>query len=161
MKLTLLTVPACPNAAAFEERLAAALAGHPGAVVHRREVADEREAAEAGMHGSPTLLIDGADPFAGPDDAPSLSCRLYRDTAGRTGGAPPVEVLIQALAEAGRGCDGPSEQVSCGYLNFFAAPASARDWASQHPGITGSVLDQARAETLGAETFGWLLSDGT
>ena len=103
MELTLLTVPACPNAAAFEERLAVALAGHPGAVVHRREVADEREAAEAGMHGSPTLLIDGADPFAGPDDAPSLSCRLYRDAAGRTGGAPPVEALIQALAEAGRG----------------------------------------------------------
>jgi 2-hydroxychromene-2-carboxylate isomerase len=103
MELTLLTVPACPNAAAFEERLAAALAGHPGAVVHRREVADEREAAEAGMHGSPTLLIDGADPFAGPDDAPSLSCRLYRDAAGRTGGAPLVEALIQALAEPGRG----------------------------------------------------------
>ncbi len=30
MELTLLTVPACPNAATFEERLAAALAGHPG-----------------------------------------------------------------------------------------------------------------------------------
>ena len=103
MELTLLTVPACPNAAAFEERLAAALAGHPGAVVRRREVADEREAAEAGMHGSPTQLIDGADPFAGPDEAPSLSCRLYRDPAGRTGGAPPVQALIHALAEAGPG----------------------------------------------------------
>ena len=49
MELTLLTVPACPNAAAFEKRLAAALAGHPDAVVHRREIADEREAAAAGM----------------------------------------------------------------------------------------------------------------
>jgi hypothetical protein len=29
VELTLLTVPACPNAAAFEERLAAALAGAP------------------------------------------------------------------------------------------------------------------------------------
>jgi 2-hydroxychromene-2-carboxylate isomerase len=101
MELTLLTVPACPNAAAFEERLAAALAGHPGAVVRRREVADELEAAEAGMHGSPTLLIDGTDPFAGPDEAPSLSCRLYRDMAGRTGGAPSVEALRQALVKAG------------------------------------------------------------
>jgi hypothetical protein len=101
MELTLLTVPACPNAAAFEERLAAALAGHPGAVVHRREVADERAAAQAGMHGSPTLLIDGVDPFAGPDEGPSLSCRLYRDTAGRAGPAPSVDALRQALAEAG------------------------------------------------------------
>src|SRR5712691_8953747 len=101
MELTVLTVPACPNAAAFEERLAAVLSGYPGVVVRRREVADEREAAEAGMHGSPTLLIDGVDPFAGPDDAPSLSCRLYRDAAGHTRGVPPVEALRQALAAAG------------------------------------------------------------
>jgi hypothetical protein len=100
MELTLLTVPACPSTAAFEERLTAALAGHPGAVVHRREVADEREAARAGMHGSPTLLIDGTDPFTAPDEPPSLSCRLYRDEAGRTAGAPSVEALRQALAAA-------------------------------------------------------------
>jgi hypothetical protein len=98
MELTLLTVPDCPHAATFEERLAAALAGHPGAVVRRREVADERQAATEGMHGSPTLLIDGVDPFAGRDQAPSLSCRLYRDEAGRPGGAPSVQALRQALA---------------------------------------------------------------
>jgi hypothetical protein len=51
MELTLLTVPACPNAAVFGERLAAALADFPDAVVRRRKVSDEREAAEAGMHG--------------------------------------------------------------------------------------------------------------
>jgi hypothetical protein len=54
-------------AAVFEERLAAALADYPGAVVRRRQVADEQEAAETGMAGSPTLLINGADPFAAPD----------------------------------------------------------------------------------------------
>jgi hypothetical protein len=53
------------------------------------------------MHGSPTLLIDGVDPFAGPDQPPSLSCRLYRDEAGRAGGAPSVQALRQALAAAG------------------------------------------------------------
>ena len=101
VELILLTVPACPNAAVFEERLAAALAGHPPVVVRRREVAGEREAAEAGMHGSPTLLIDGVDPFAPPGQAPSMSCRLYRDAAGHLAGAPPVEALRQALAAAG------------------------------------------------------------
>jgi len=30
MELTLLTIPACPNAAIFEERLPAALADRPG-----------------------------------------------------------------------------------------------------------------------------------
>jgi hypothetical protein len=105
MELTLLTVPACPNAAALEERLAAALVGYPPVVVRRREVADEREAAKAGMHGSPTLLIDGVDPFAQPGQATSLSCRLYRDAAGHLAGAPPVEELRQALAAADH--DGP------------------------------------------------------
>jgi hypothetical protein len=56
------------------------------------------------------------------------------------------------------GGDGPAEQVCCGYLNFFANRASAIEWARQHPGIAGSVLDQARAERLGAETFGSLLA---
>jgi hypothetical protein len=65
MELTLLTVPACPHAAAFEERLAAALAGYPGAVVHGREVNDEHTAAQVGMHGSLTLLINGVDPRQG------------------------------------------------------------------------------------------------
>jgi hypothetical protein len=66
VELTLLTVAGCPHAAAFEERLAAALAGHPGAVLHRRVIASAAGAAAAGMHGSPTLLVDGTDPFARP-----------------------------------------------------------------------------------------------
>src|SRR5256885_14748320 len=76
MELTLLTVPACPNAAAFEERLAAAPAGRPGVVVHRPEVRDGRAATQAGMLGSPTPLLHGGDPFAPPGPAPSPSCRL-------------------------------------------------------------------------------------
>src|SRR6266568_5146502 len=98
MELVVLTVPACPNAAAFEKRLTAALAAHPGAVVRRREIADEREAAEAGMHGSPTLLVNGTDPFAAPGQPPSLSCRLYRDAEGRPGPAPSVQELRRALS---------------------------------------------------------------
>jgi hypothetical protein len=97
MQLTVLTVPDCPHAAAFEERLAAALAGHPAAVVRRRVITGEHEAAEAGMHGSPTLLINGIDPFAAPDQPPSLSCRLYRDASGRTEAVPSVAELRRVL----------------------------------------------------------------
>jgi hypothetical protein len=100
MELTLLTVPDCPSAAVFEERLSAALAAHPGAVVRRREVSDDHQAADAGMHGSPTLLIDGRDPFAEPGAQASLSWRLYRDQAGHAGPAPSVDALRQALTAA-------------------------------------------------------------
>ncbi len=100
MELTVLTVPGCPNAAVFDERLAAALADYPGAVVRRRQVADEQAAAETGMAGSPTLLINGVDPFAAPGQAPGLSCRLYRDEAGRLAGAPTVQDLRRALEQA-------------------------------------------------------------
>lgn len=101
LELTLLTVPDCPTAAVFEERLAAALAGCPHVIVRRHEITDEPEAAEAGMCGSPTLLINGVDPFAAPGQAPGLACRLYRDAAGRIAAAPPVEALQRAPEQAG------------------------------------------------------------
>jgi hypothetical protein len=100
MELTILSVPGCPNAVALEERLAVVLSDYPDAVVRRRQVADEQEAAEAGMAGSPTLLIDGTDPFAVPGQAPSLSCRLYRDPAGRLAGAPSAAELRLVLERA-------------------------------------------------------------
>lgn len=100
MKLILLAVPDCPNTAVFEQRLAVALAGHPD-MVRRREVTDEREAARAGMCGSPTLLINGVDPFAVPGQVPGLACRLYRDATGRAAGAPPVEAIRRAVEQAG------------------------------------------------------------
>jgi hypothetical protein len=100
VELMLLAVRDCPGAAALEELLAAALADHPGVIVHRREIGDERTAAETGMCGSPTLLINGRDPFAMPGQAPSLSCRLYRDAAGRPAPAPSAEALRRALAAA-------------------------------------------------------------
>jgi hypothetical protein len=100
MELILLTVQDCPHAAVFEARLAAALAGRPDTVVRHREVADDREAAQAGMCGSPTLLINGADPFAVPGQIPGLACRLYRDATGRPA-APPVEAIRRAVEQAG------------------------------------------------------------
>jgi hypothetical protein len=102
VELTVLTVPRCPNAALLDERLAAALAGLPGVRVVRRVVHDEQQAAALGMHGSPTLLIGGADPFAAPGEAASLSCRLYRQADGSLAGAPPAEALRRALANTGQ-----------------------------------------------------------
>jgi hypothetical protein len=66
MHLTVLAVEDCPNAPVLAERLAAVLAGREGISVSREVISDEGAAARWGMHGSPTLLIDGADPFAEP-----------------------------------------------------------------------------------------------
>src|SRR5215472_15896361 len=88
MDLTVLAVPDCPNAPVLERRLAAAMAGRPSVTVTRRVITGQAEAEWWQMHGSPTLLLNGRDPFAGPDAAPALACRLYRGEGGRFDGAP-------------------------------------------------------------------------
>ena len=104
MELVVLAVPGCPNAAVLEQRLAQVAAGRPGVTIRRVEVTDVAGAAGQGMSGSPTLLIDGTDPFAQPGAGPALACRLYRDDDGRLSGAPSAAALQQALDLAsGRG----------------------------------------------------------
>ena len=100
MQLTILAVPGCPNAPVLGDRLAAVLDGRGGVWVSHQVISDEGEAARWDMHGSPTLLIDGADPFAEPGQPPSLSCRLYRNENGQLSGAPSVGQLRQAIGQA-------------------------------------------------------------
>jgi hypothetical protein len=100
MQLTVLAVPDCPNAPVLGDRLAAVLDGRAGVWVSHQVISDEGEAGRWGMHGSPTLLIDGADPFAEPGQPPSLSCRLYRDENGQLSGAPSVGQLRQVIGQA-------------------------------------------------------------
>ncbi len=70
MHVTLLAVSGCPHLPVLEERLAEALIGLPAVTVSRQVIATEDDAARGGMHGSPTILIDGLDPFAGPGQQP-------------------------------------------------------------------------------------------
>jgi Alkylmercury lyase len=100
MQLTVLAEPGCPNAPVLGDRLATVLDGRAGVSVTHQVVSDEAEAVRWGMHGSPTLLIDGVDPFAEPGQAPSMSCRLYRDEDGQLSGAPSVGQLRQAIEQA-------------------------------------------------------------
>jgi len=82
MDVELLYFADCPSwrhAADLLDELAAELAFTWSAVV-----VDTPEAAQAvGFQGSPSVRIDGGDPFAGPD-APvgGLSCRIYRTPTG-------------------------------------------------------------------------------
>jgi hypothetical protein len=100
MKLVILQVPDCPNAAVLEARLAPLLAGRCDIVLTRHLVTGQADAERLGMTGSPTLLVDGVDPFAAPGQPPSLpslSCRLYRGEHGRPVPAPSPSQLRAAL----------------------------------------------------------------
>lgn len=98
MLVEILHVRDCPNVVLVRERLEQAL-DVAGAVATIREsvVVTAEDAARLGMRGSPTILVDGVDPFADLGTPPSLSCRLF-DDAGSIAGAPAVGELVAALA---------------------------------------------------------------
>ena len=98
MELYILQVPDCPNAAVLDSRLAPLLAGRDDIRVTRHVVTDDGAAERLGMAGSPTLLVDGRDPFARPGQRPSFSCRRYPDDDGRPGPAPTIRQLRRMLA---------------------------------------------------------------
>ncbi|MET9514691.1 organomercurial lyase [Streptomyces sp. NPDC002994] len=99
MELTVLAVPECPLAEVLRGRLAEVLAGRGDVQVAWREVSGEGEAVRLGMHGSPTLLVNGADPFAREGETASLSCRLYGPEQDAVTGVPSVERLRATLGE--------------------------------------------------------------
>ena len=109
MHLTVLAVPGCPNAPVLEDRLAAVVGGRAGVWLSHQVISDEGEAASSGMHGSPTLLIDGADPFAERGQPPSMSCRLYRNDDGQIAGAPSVAQLQQVIVQASAAATGTKD----------------------------------------------------
>ncbi len=95
MKVELLYLDGCPNWKTADERLRE-LATECGFELGRRTVTTPEEARKAGFRGSPTILIDGKDPFASGDEHFSLSCRVYRTPAG-VAGAPSIDQLREAL----------------------------------------------------------------
>lgn len=100
MTVTLLYFPGCPNWQTADANLRAALEEVGADVaVHRRVVDTVEDAERQGFLGSPTVLIDGRDPFAEPGAIPGLSCRVYRTDAG-VAGAPTPAQLRAALSDA-------------------------------------------------------------
>jgi hypothetical protein len=121
MRLEVLHVADCPNVSTLLQRLSEVTE----LPVSTHQIETEAEAVQFGMAGSPTLLIDGLDPFATPGErAGSVSCRLYRDQDNRIVPVPPVEQLRDAIAAAGQ----PS----------VLSPRQ----------VPGQILEQAEAEEL-------------
>jgi len=88
----------CPNWRIADSRLKEALiraGADPDRVVYQ-QVTTAEDAEASGFGDSPTILVDGTDPFAHLDDPVGLACRLYLSAAGSEP-APTVDQLEAAL----------------------------------------------------------------
>lgn len=96
MDITLQYFDGCPNWMIADERLQL-LATERSDLVMRYQVIDTLEAAErAGFPGSPTILVDGVDPFGDASAPAALACRMYL-TADGPAGAPSLAQLRKAI----------------------------------------------------------------
>jgi hypothetical protein len=97
MKITIQYFDGCPHWKLADERVHRVLGGLSRADVKLEyQLIDSPEAAEqAGFRGSPTILIDGRDPFATGDEPVGMSCRVYRTDDGAQGA--PTEAQLRRL----------------------------------------------------------------
>lgn len=101
MEITLQYFDDCPNWETIDGHLRTLSIEGLDATV-RHEVIDTYEVAMArGFCGSPTLLIDGVDPFTDRKAMIGLACRVYLTQHGPAG-SPTIEQLRTAITAAER-----------------------------------------------------------
>lgn len=98
MDVRLLYFDGCPNWQDTDQRLqeAIAVAGLDVTVTYVH-VTTPDDADQLRFRGSPTVLVDGADPFAEEAAPVGLSCRVFQTPEGLRG-APTVAQLVAALS---------------------------------------------------------------
>jgi hypothetical protein len=81
VNVDVLVIPDCPHRAAAEAFVRSALddLGLRSVPVRVTVVETQEDAERLRLAGSPTILVDGWDPFAPPGAEPTLACRIYRD----------------------------------------------------------------------------------
>jgi hypothetical protein len=100
VKVQLLYFDGCPHWTAMEERLRQALVHAGNSQLIERVLVETPEAAdELRFAGSPSILLDGRDPFPTPSKKFGLTCRMY-PTPGGPAGTPTVDQLVAAIGEA-------------------------------------------------------------
>ncbi len=96
MEVRLQYFDGCPNWEVTDQRLRA-LATEMGFEITYEKVETPEAAQERQFRGSPTVLVDGRDPFAAGDAPGGLACRIFRTPDGPAG-APTVAQLREVLA---------------------------------------------------------------
>ena len=97
MEITLQYFEGCPNWKVADEHVATIAAERADVTVTRHLVETFEEAERVGFHGSPSILIDGVDPFAGASVGIGLACRIYQTPDGPAG-SPTLDQLRAVLA---------------------------------------------------------------
>jgi hypothetical protein len=107
----LLVVPDCPNesGALSVLRLALERVGLMAQSVRTTVIASQEQAQEREFVGSPTILIDGVDPFGVPGQSPAVACRFYLTPAGLSGVPALGDVVTALAASRDRGWLGSNE----------------------------------------------------
>ena len=98
MDITLQYFDSCPSWKLVEADLETLASESSGLTITRQLIDTPEAAAEFGFRGSPTVLMDGVDPFADPDAPVGLSCRVYRSDDGYVG-SPSLAQLRTAIGE--------------------------------------------------------------
>ena len=99
MKATLQYFNGCPNWKEAEAHIERLRAEGFDVVFDRQLIETPKVADQYGFRGSPTIIIDGVDPFADPDAPIGLSCRVYQTEDGYAG-SPTLDQLRAALQAA-------------------------------------------------------------
>ena len=105
MDVDLLVIPDCPNEGAAAQLIRRALddVGLRRVPIRTRVIETEAEARRLGFVGSPTVRINGEDPFADQDLSVGLGCRVYVSDRG-SAGIPDLRRLRQALKRQATAC---------------------------------------------------------
>lgn len=99
VEVRLLYFDGCPHWSVAEERLRLALAsmGSGGQAIERVLVETPEDAERLGFIGSPTVVVNGRDPFAKGGEQSALACRVYSTPQGPAG-SPTIEQLVEVLS---------------------------------------------------------------
>jgi hypothetical protein len=99
MIVQILYVEGCPHVQPLVDDILELCEGRDDVTVTTRNIAEANENERLVFHGSPTLVIDGRDPFDAPEEPVEASCRLYRGENGLWRGYPSREEIVALLGD--------------------------------------------------------------
>jgi hypothetical protein len=97
MQIEVLVIDGCPHVDAVLAALRNIADDRDDISVETSVIASVEEAGERSFLGSPTILIDGRDPFPATGSVAGLACRRYRLPGGGYG--VPDEFMLRSVLE--------------------------------------------------------------